>query len=173
MSGNFQECLDPDKAAGVDCPMYVEIAAGLEQSKQTLRLAEGLPARAGNAATALLIKRQIFFYLSEDFTNIHTPPGCFMGKSRAYINTGSTCGAFVLIPQHTFIAQLQGVFGTMVNTFTTAYTFLTKKENFGVKVYPLRIMTPPAGKRATLEEDRRSDIRAIMQGIAFDGKYVC
>jgi hypothetical protein len=172
VSGNFQECFDRRKAAGIDCPVDAQPTAGLQECQQALRLTEWFPPRAGNASAALLKERQLFFYFGDDLGNAHTPPGCLMGESWANLDTGGAGGTSGVIPKHTRTSRLQGFFRAVADTFATAHAFVGQKENLRSKINPLRIMTPPAGQRTTFEKDCYPDVGAIMQCIPFDGKYV-
>ncbi len=95
-----------------------------------------------------------------------------MGESRANINAGGAGGTSIVVAKDTLGGQLQGLFRTTVNTFAATHTFLGNKENLRNEVNSLRVMTPLAGQRATFKKDCRPDVRAIVQSITFDGKYI-
>jgi hypothetical protein len=95
-----------------------------------------------------------------------------MGESWANLDTGGAGGAFVVVPKDALARQSQGLFRAMTDTFATAHAFVGQKENLRSKINPLRVMTPPAGQRATFEKDCYPDVGTIMQSITFDGEYI-
>jgi hypothetical protein len=95
-----------------------------------------------------------------------------MGQGRAGIGAGGTGDAFVLVTLDTRAGQTQSLLRASVKTVAATDAFFDKMEDFRRNVYTLRVMAPPTGERATFEKDCRSDVRAIVQSIPFDGKDV-
>jgi hypothetical protein len=161
------------KTAGVDGPVNPQGAAALEQGQKRLRLAEWFASGDGYPATCLIIKGQIFFDLKQKLFCGHLPAGCFMGQGGTGCNTALAEGAAFLVSMYAVHSELQRLALTYIDTLFAANTFVAKRYDMYLKVYPFRIMTPVTCQRATFEKNGRPDIRPIMQGIPFNGKNCC
>ena len=170
MAGDLQKSFRRSKAAGIHRPVNSQPAAGLEQGNQAFRLTERFAAGAGDAAVIVLEEDHFFLYFFDNLANLHTRTGCLMRQRRAGTKTGPAGSTPVFVANDSLVDGAQGIVRAEGDTFTATDTFFGKKKNFFRKVYPFRIMAPVAGKRTTFEKYGYTDVRAVVQGIAFNGK---
>ena len=166
MLGCVQQGCRRRKAAGIDDPVEAQ------QGEEGLRLAKGFTARTGYAAAALVKKRQILGEFGNDLGDTHLFAGRFVGKGRADSDAGATGSTPLFGTIDTLVSQAEGTFRAEGNAFAAADTFRRQVKELRVEVDTFRVVAPLTGERTTFEKDCCSDIWAIMQGIAFDGKNV-
>src|SRR5206468_2704464 len=115
-------------------------------------LAEGFAARECDAAARLIEEDSVAFYFGQDPKRGHLAAGDGARFGAAVID--ARAAAFTsLVEDHAIAGARDGVVRARVDALAAEAAFLRGVHHVGREVLTLRIVAPPAGKRAAFEED--------------------
>jgi hypothetical protein len=169
-------CVTGSETGSVDRPVVAFISASFETRDKKIRVSFGskwLSSGKGDATTRFIVEDTILVQLRHEIVNRVCLAHQSSRTGRASLGASPALPALADISTSTGISvqRFSNSVRTILETGFTSDATLSEQGNHGFGITTFRIVAPPTLQWAALQEHRRTDSRAIMDGKPLDIEY--